>query len=227
MRVHSSHLFVSRWIYEADRGPRLAALPENRPRRNQVAPVCVFATYCSRMLGIREIAEDELEELVSVALEAQPREQATACRLRRLAQPGGRHGLAARGARRRDGRRRLRARRLAHAAAPRDRSGVRPARRARRGRRHRASSTRSRAGRPSTACTELEGPVSRGRRAAASPGRRATATTRCGRNSRLVLDLTSAEIAEPAPPEGIEIVTWADRPELAQGLWEVAREATS
>jgi hypothetical protein len=30
-------------FYEADRGPRLAALPENRPRRNQVAPVCVFA----------------------------------------------------------------------------------------------------------------------------------------------------------------------------------------
>src|SRR5438477_4987180 len=31
---------VSRLFYEADRGPRLAALPENRPRRNQVAPVC-------------------------------------------------------------------------------------------------------------------------------------------------------------------------------------------
>ena len=30
----------SRLINEADRGPRLAALPENRPRRNQVAPVC-------------------------------------------------------------------------------------------------------------------------------------------------------------------------------------------
>jgi hypothetical protein len=33
---------VSRLFYEADRGPRLAALPENRPRRNQVAPVCQF-----------------------------------------------------------------------------------------------------------------------------------------------------------------------------------------
>ena len=41
MRDHSSHLFVSRLINEADRGPRLAALPENRPRRNQVAPVCL------------------------------------------------------------------------------------------------------------------------------------------------------------------------------------------
>src|SRR5215211_3783149 len=30
----------SRLFYEADRGPRLAALPENRPRRNQIAPVC-------------------------------------------------------------------------------------------------------------------------------------------------------------------------------------------
>ena len=33
--------FESRLFYEADRGPRLAALPENRPRRSQVAPVCV------------------------------------------------------------------------------------------------------------------------------------------------------------------------------------------
>ena len=37
----------SRLFYEADRGPRLAALPENRPRRNQVAPVCQFLN-CSR-----------------------------------------------------------------------------------------------------------------------------------------------------------------------------------
>ena len=39
---------VSRLISEADRGPRLAALPENRPRRNQVAPVC--PSYCSPVL---------------------------------------------------------------------------------------------------------------------------------------------------------------------------------
>jgi GNAT superfamily N-acetyltransferase len=46
-----------------------------------------------------------------------------------------------------------------------------------------------------------------------------------GRNSRLVLDLTA--IAPPAveAPPGVEIVTWAERPELARGLWEVAREA--
>src|ERR671929_166976 len=41
--------FVSRLINEADRGPRLAALPENRPRRNQVAPVC--PSNCSPMVG--------------------------------------------------------------------------------------------------------------------------------------------------------------------------------
>ena len=46
-----------------------------------------------------------------------------------------------------------------------------------------------------------------------------------GRNSRLVLDLTKLEAPEVTPPEGIEIVTWADRPELSEGLWEVAREA--
>jgi GNAT superfamily N-acetyltransferase len=46
-----------------------------------------------------------------------------------------------------------------------------------------------------------------------------------GRNSRLVLDLTAIEAPEPAPPAGVEIVTWADRPELAPGLYEVAREA--
>jgi GNAT superfamily N-acetyltransferase len=74
-------------------------------------------------------------------------------------------------------------------------------------------------------CTELEGPIS-----GDDDGSLAWAARHgyheMGRNSRLVLDLTSAEIAEPAPPEGIEIVTWADRPELAEGLWEVAREAT-
>src|SRR5438552_928738 len=33
---------VSRLIYEADRGPRPAAQPENRPRRDLVAPVCTY-----------------------------------------------------------------------------------------------------------------------------------------------------------------------------------------
>jgi GNAT superfamily N-acetyltransferase len=47
-----------------------------------------------------------------------------------------------------------------------------------------------------------------------------------GRNSRLVLDLTTLDPPSVDPPAGIEIVTWAERPELARGLWEVAREAS-
>lgn len=46
-----------------------------------------------------------------------------------------------------------------------------------------------------------------------------------GRNSRMVLDLTAIDAPAVDPPPGIEIVTWAERPELAEGLWEVAREA--
>ncbi len=72
--------------------------------------------------------------------------------------------------------------------------------------------------------TELEGPVSED-----DDGSLAWTALygykEVGRNSRLVLDLTAVEAPAPHPPEGIEIVTWADRPELAQGMWEVAREA--
>ena len=46
-----------------------------------------------------------------------------------------------------------------------------------------------------------------------------------GRNSSLVLDLTGIEAPEVAPPDGIEIVTWGGRPELVEGMYEVAREA--
>jgi hypothetical protein len=42
----------SRLFYEADRGPRPAAQPENRPRRDLVAPVCV-PSQCSRRPAIR------------------------------------------------------------------------------------------------------------------------------------------------------------------------------
>ena len=43
VRVRScSHLLWCRLIYEANRRPRLATLPENRPRRNLIAPVCVL-----------------------------------------------------------------------------------------------------------------------------------------------------------------------------------------
>jgi GNAT superfamily N-acetyltransferase len=45
------------------------------------------------------------------------------------------------------------------------------------------------------------------------------------RNSRLVLDLEA--VPEPAvdPPAGIEIVSWAERPGLERGMYEVALEA--
>lgn len=46
-----------------------------------------------------------------------------------------------------------------------------------------------------------------------------------GRNTRLGLDLTAIEAPGPSPPEGIEIVTWADRPDASRGMYEVAREA--
>lgn len=49
--------------------------------------------------------------------------------------------------------------------------------------------------------------------------------TEVGRNSRLVLDLSS--IAAPAveAPSGVEIATWAERPGVERGMYEVAREA--
>jgi GNAT superfamily N-acetyltransferase len=72
--------------------------------------------------------------------------------------------------------------------------------------------------------TELEGAVSEDdeRSLAWASGR---GYAEVGRSSRLVLDLTSIDPPDPAPPEGVEIVTWADRPELAQGMYEVACEA--
>jgi mycothiol synthase len=39
------------------------------------------------------------------------------------------------------------------------------------------------------------------------------------------LDLTTLDEPAVTPPEGIEIVSWAERPELAYGLYEVACEA--
>ena len=72
--------------------------------------------------------------------------------------------------------------------------------------------------------TELDAPV-----AEEDDGSLAWASARgyeeSGRNSRMVLDLTAIERPTVTLPPGIEIVTWAERPELAEGLWEVAREA--
>ena len=46
-----------------------------------------------------------------------------------------------------------------------------------------------------------------------------------GRNSRLALDLTAIEAPAVDPPDGVEIVTWADRPDLTRAVYEVACEA--
>jgi GNAT superfamily N-acetyltransferase len=46
-----------------------------------------------------------------------------------------------------------------------------------------------------------------------------------GRDELLELELAGLEPPPLAPPPGIEIVTWAQRPELARGLYEVALEA--
>ena len=72
--------------------------------------------------------------------------------------------------------------------------------------------------------TELDGQIAEEDSASlAWAGRRGY--VEAGRDSRLVLDLTAIEAPSADPPEGIEIVPWAARPELAQGLYEVAREA--
>jgi GNAT superfamily N-acetyltransferase len=46
------------------------------------------------------------------------------------------------------------------------------------------------------------------------------------RDSRLVLELDGIEPPAVAPPEGIEIVAWAERPELIDGMYEVYAEAS-
>ena len=45
------------------------------------------------------------------------------------------------------------------------------------------------------------------------------------REKGVALDLAAAEPPVVEPPRGVEIVTWAQRPELARGMYEVALEA--
>ena len=45
------------------------------------------------------------------------------------------------------------------------------------------------------------------------------------RNAMAVLDLRELDPAPVAPPPGIEVTTWAERPELTPAIFEVAREA--
>jgi GNAT superfamily N-acetyltransferase len=46
-----------------------------------------------------------------------------------------------------------------------------------------------------------------------------------GREALLALDLSGITTPDVAPPHGVEIVTWAERPDLAHGMYEVACEA--
>jgi mycothiol synthase len=46
-----------------------------------------------------------------------------------------------------------------------------------------------------------------------------------GRNSMLVLDLTAIEAPRVHAPDGVEIVSWAERPGVERGMYEVARQA--
>jgi GNAT superfamily N-acetyltransferase len=49
--------------------------------------------------------------------------------------------------------------------------------------------------------------------------------TEIGRELRVSLDLTKGEAPRVEPPEGVTITTWAKRPDLTRGLYEVALEA--
>jgi GNAT superfamily N-acetyltransferase len=44
------------------------------------------------------------------------------------------------------------------------------------------------------------------------------------RNGRMILDLGAIDPERPAPPEGVAIVTWAERPDLTLGIYDVACE---
>lgn len=46
-----------------------------------------------------------------------------------------------------------------------------------------------------------------------------------GRSSALVLDLTAIDAPDVGPPDGVEIVCWRERPELARAMYAVALEA--
>ncbi len=183
----------------------------------------MLCPYCSCVLGIREIAEDELQELVNVSQAAMPREDASVS------------GFV-------DWRRQ--ATEMTWFLAERDSETVgagfaltgwhTPPHRAigaslvlpdHRGAGVGIAVLDAIEGWAADhGATELEGPVGEDdeRSLAWASGR---GYTEVGRNSRLVLDLTAIDPPEPAPPEGVEIVTWADRPDLAPGMYEVAREA--
>ena len=144
-------------------------------------------------------------------------------RLPRLEAPGRGHGVVRRRVRRRGRRRRASPTSAGTRRPERARRGVRPAR---------ASRRRRRLG----ALPAARGLGARARLRHARDDRReddaeslAWADRRgfreVGRSSRLVLDLTAIDAPAVDPPEGVEIVTWADRPDLTPRMYEVACEA--
>src|SRR4029077_17489301 len=46
-----------------------------------------------------------------------------------------------------------------------------------------------------------------------------------GRNSIMALDLAIASVPAVDPPEGVDIVSWAERPDLIRGVYDVYCEA--
>lgn len=175
------------------------------------------------MLGIREIAEDELEELVAVQREAQPREHTSVSGFvdwRRQAAAmvwllaelegetvGGGYALTG------------------WHTPPHRAIGAALVLPDERGRGFGIGILDALEGwAGDQGATELEGPISEDD-AGSLAWAAAHGYHEVGRNSRLVLDLTQIEAPEPAPPPGVEIVTWAERPELAEGIYAVAREA--
>lgn len=175
------------------------------------------------MVGIREIGEDELDELVRVAREAQPREHASVDSFvdwRRQAEAmvwllaeldgetiGAGYGLT--------GWHTPPHRAIGAALVLPDERGAGIGLAV-------LDALEGWAG--DHGASELEGPVSED-----DAGSLAWAARHgygeVGRNSRLVLDLTAIEPPDASPPPGVEILTWAARPQLAEGMYAVAREA--
>ena len=179
--------------------------------------------YCSCVLGIREIAEDELQELVDVAKAAMPREQASVSSFVDWRNQAGkmvwllaeRDGETVGAGFALTGWHTPPHRAIGASLVPPDHRGAGVGI---------AVLDAIEGWAADHGASELEGAVSEDDgRSLAWAARHSYSEV--GRNSRLVLDLAAVEAPAPSPPEGIEIVTWAERPELAPGMYEVAREA--
>ncbi len=184
----------------------------------------MLSPYCSDVPEIREIGEDELKQLIEIARAAQPREHASVSGFvdwRRQAHEmvwllAEERGDAVGAAYALTGWHTPPHRAIAAAFVAPERRGAGVGT---------ALVAALEEWAEARGVRELEGPVSENDgESFAWAGRRGY--TEIGRNSRLVLDLTGIRAPAAHPPEGVEILTWAERPELAHGIWEVAREAT-